>query len=78
MIYLLVANLLLLAAIKVLTLEPRTISGNGDPGLLFIIIFIPMAIWFGLQWVETITKFGLKLSTKIIISLLSISFFAYG
>ena len=78
MIYLLVSNLLLLAAIKVFTLEPKTVSGNGDPGLLFIFIFIPMAIWFGLQWVETITKFSLKLSTKIIISLLSILLFTYG
>lgn len=77
-IYLLVGNLLLLGLIKIFTLEPTTISGNGDPALLFIFIFIASAIWFGFHWIKTLIKRNLKLSTKTIISMLSISFFIYG
>ena len=58
--------------IKIFSVPPGVISGNGNPALLIIIPLLFLLVWFGLTWFTWLRKLKLSVLIKLLIIIISI------
>ena len=64
--------------INLMTVKSYVLSGNGNPTLLIIFIYMPFAIWFGNVWVKQYSNLFSRSRVQMIVSILSMVFIFIG
>lgn len=64
--------LISLNLIKIFSVPPGVISGNGNPALLIIFPLLFLLVWFALTWVKWLRNLRLSVLIKLLIIVVSI------
>lgn len=70
--------LVLLFLIDYATIKNGSISGNGNPALLFEFPLLILLIWFAVSWTKWLIHLSISLSIRVIVAVFSLGFLVYG